>query len=156
MAPIFPKLWSKPLIGLVSRGSLGTAAAKLGSLIQWGFPQICPPLTPVGHPTFIVWSQPLPTSPLRKRGVAKLFVLSVLRVDIDLSNALMSGDRFYRMRRRTLLCHLRCRRFAPVNALQKPRRRRRNDLRSDQCKTVSRFASSVELISKTLMSSCGD
>jgi hypothetical protein len=28
--------------------------------------------------------------------------------------------------------------------------------RSDQCKTVSSFASSVELIWKTLMSSCGD
>jgi Bacterial DNA-binding protein len=31
-----------------------------------------------------------------------------------------------------------------------------NDSSSDQCKTASRFTSSVELIWKTLMSSCGD
>jgi hypothetical protein len=71
-----------------------------------------PLLRQVGHSKFIVWSHPLPTPPLGKRAVSKLPVLRSLRIDINLSEALMSGYGLYLMRRRALFSHLRRRRFA--------------------------------------------
>jgi hypothetical protein len=48
----------------------------------------------------------------RKRAVSKLPVLRSLRIDINLSEALMSRYGLYLMRRRALFSHLRRRRFA--------------------------------------------